>query len=199
MRQSIAQLTAMVLIQVIFLRSAVACEAHNIKEKSSQVLSGGSIYNLNSGWINEGNSKIQLSDLPGRSRLVAMVYTKCQTACPLLIQNIKGILKNVPAEKRQKIHIDLFSFDFSNENAKTLTDFKTKHRLDNQWSVYAGSKKAVSELAAVLGIQYKALLSGEFIHSNAVFLLNEDGEIIAKHEGLGRDTEGLIAKLANSN
>lgn len=173
-----------------------ANDEHHAKKEGA--LPEGSIYNLKSEWQNENSSKVPLADLVGKPRLIAMVYTKCQTACPLIVRDIREIFKKIPEEKRNEIRVDLFSFDSKNENAKTLSDFKTKYKLDSQWSVYAGSKKSVSEMAAVLGVQYKELPTGEFAHSNVLFFVNKDGEIIAKHEGLGKDPAAFLTAIAKA-
>ena len=79
-----------------------------------------------------------------------------------------------------------------------MQSLKSKYKLNDSWSIYSGPANAVSELAAALGVQYKRLPSGEYIHSNIIFFLNKNGEVIAKHEGLNRDASEFIKKIQSS-
>lgn len=181
-----------------YTNDANACEKHRNQAAKTTELPSSSLYHLSSKWSDQINSTVQMSELVGRSRLIAMVYTKCQTACPLLVQDIKGMIAKLPKEHSKDLHIDLFSFDSETESSKSLQAFKDKFKLDENWSIYAGSKNSVSELAAVLGVQYKKLPSGEYIHSNVIFFVDAKGEVTAKHEGLGRDSSEFIKKIENS-
>ncbi len=185
----------------IFLGSAMpvdACEKHKDQSAETSSLPSSSLYHMESKWVNQGNSTLRLNELAGKPRLVAMVYTKCKTACPLLVRDIKSITSKISKPHVDKLNIDLFSFDSENENSQSLSSFKEKYKLDKSWSAYSGSKDSVAELAAALGIQYKKLPSGEYIHANVVFLLNEKGEVVAKHEGLGRNVDEFIKKIESA-
>lgn len=171
-----------------------ACEKHNHPIIESKDLPGDSLYQLNSKWVNQQNKPIHLPQLAGKPRIVAMVYTKCQTACPLLVQDIKKVMARLPENLASALHVDLFSFD-DNENHRTLQSFRAKYSLPDTWSAYAGTRNDVAELAAALGIQYKKVASGDYIHSNVIFFINEKGEVVAKHEGLGRDSEEFAKKI----
>ncbi len=175
-----------------------ACEKHNSQNAESTSLPSNSLYHMNSKWTNQDNGTVLLSEFAGRPRLIAMVYTKCSTACPLLVRDIKSMTSKIPKVLFDKLTVDLFSFDSDSENSKSLQSFKEKYKLTESWSTYFGPKGSVSELAAALGIQYKKLPSGEYIHSNVVFFINENGEVIAKHEGLGRDVSEFIKKIENA-
>jgi protein SCO1/2 len=175
-----------------------ACEKHKDGASKSAALPGNSLYHMNSKWVNQEDTVVHLNDLVGKPRIVAMVYTKCQSACPLLIQDIKVMMSRIPKALVGKIQVDLFSFDSESENYQSLQNLKAKYKLNENWSAYSGSKGSVAELAAALGIQYKKLPSGEYIHSSVIFFINEKGEIVAKQEGLGRDADEFIKKIEGS-
>lgn len=181
-----------------FIRTSNACEKHRNLEVKTTELPSGSLYHLSSQWSDQESRVLQLSELAGRSRLIAMVYTKCRTACPLLVQDIKSMMLKVSKEHAKDLHVDLFSFDSEGESSKSLQAFKEKFKLNENWSIYSGSKNSVSELAAALGVQYKKLPSGEYIHSNVIFFVNEKGEVVAKHEGLGREASNFVKKIENA-
>lgn len=191
------------LIQIIFsglvffgsLGPANACEMHGDQLNLPVKLPGTSVYNLSSNWINEEKHQVQFNHLAGKPRLIAMVYTKCQSACPLLVKDISSIVSRISKANANKVHIDLFSFDSEFETPESMKAFKEKYKLNERWSVNSGTKESVAELAAALGIQYKKLPSGEYIHSNVLFFINEKGEVVSKHEGLRNDPAEFIKKI----
>jgi len=163
-----------------------ACEKHKhtVGQAKPSALPGGSLYHLDSEWTNQKNIKQKLAKLMGRPRLIAMVFTRCQTACPVLIHDLKSIATNIP--------VDLFSFDSQRETAGSMQDFIKKYNLDERWSVHTSSDSHVAVLAGALGVQYKKLSSGDYIHSNVIFLLNQNGEIVAKKEGLKSEDQAFL-------
>jgi protein SCO1 len=161
----------------------------------SEEMPNKSIYQLESTWITDKNIQLPFSKLAGRPRLIAMVYTKCRAACPLLVGDIKRVQGKLRPETRDRINIDLFSFDSVSENQKTLEEFMARYGINGHWTVYRSQKDNVSELAALLGVQYKQLADGEYIHSNSIFLVNAKGEIIHRQDGLGGDLTQFIQKI----
>lgn len=178
--------------------TANSCEKHNLAAASSQALPGDSVYQLHSSWTDQTNATLKFDSLAGKPRIIAMVYTKCKSACPLLVHDIKKTIAKLPKEVAEHIHIDLFSFDSEEENSVSLNEFKSKYELSDNWSIYYGNKSSVSELAAVLGVQYKKLDGGEYVHSNVVYFLNESGEIKGKQEGLGRENSDFVRNIESS-
>lgn len=172
-----------------------ACKSHNRLASRSTSLPGDSVYHLKSKWMDQDKNTVSFQSLSGRPRIVAMVYTKCPTSCPMLVQDVKTAFSQIPASLGKDLHVDFFSFDSENENPETLQQFRAKYHMDKNWSAYTGSQSAVSELAAVLGIQYKKLPSGDFIHQNVMFLLSDKGEILAKLEGFKNDNGEFRMKV----
>jgi protein SCO1/2 len=169
---------------------AMACEEHAQAKKveSTSALPGSSIYHLDSTWTDQNEIQHSLAQLAGKPRLIAMVFTRCETACPLLVQDMKSLKSAIPVE--------LFSFDSDRETAASLKKFILKYKLDEKrWTAHTSSSSAVAELAAALGIQYKKLDSGDFIHANIIFLLNENGEVVAKQEGLNSSNADFAAAV----
>lgn len=192
----------LILLFVIYLVTAIsadkvfACEEHVKGLGSTENFPGNSIYQLSSQWIDDKGEKIKLSRLSGEPRLIAMIYTKCTTACPLLTQQLKKLLSSLSNEQRSSIHVDLFSFDSENETPVSMKVFIEKFNLDkDRWSLHASASPNVNELAAVLGVKFKKLNSGEFVHSNVIFLVDSTGQILAKHEGFAAPAAPFIKAL----
>lgn len=174
--------------------TAGACEHHkheNMQSKSTE-LPGGSLYHLNSKWLNQRGETQKLSELAGKPRLVAMVFTRCKTACPVIVQNIRELESQTPGGKMQ---VDLFSFDSKRENLASLKKFSEEKKFNERWNIHTAKESDVAELAGALGVQYKQLPSGDFIHANVIFLLNAKGEIVAKKEGFGETDPAFLTAM----
>lgn len=154
------------------------------------------MYPLRNEGTDQNGKKQKLSALAGRPRLAARVFTICQTACPLLVRELQSIESRLSPEVRARMAVDLFSFDSKRETPSSLKKFLEKYKVDpSRWSAHAAAAGFVAELAAALGIQYKALPSGEFIHANVSFLVDEKGELRGKKEGLSADDGEFLARI----
>lgn len=159
-----------------------------------------SLYQLDSEWTDQDGKKIKIQDLAGQPRLISMLYTRCLTACPLLVDEIQRILNQLPKDQKE-MPVTVFSFDSEYETPETMKEFIKKRKLGVNWKPLKGNADAVAELAAALGVRYKKLKNSEYIHSNVIFLLDEKGNIVAQKEGLNTsstDFEKEIRKLKSA-
>ena len=163
-------------------------------------LSGSSIYQGASAWTDMDTGPTRLRSLQGRPVALAMVYTSCTTACPLIVAHMKLVESALSPETRDRVWFVLASFDSERDRPEALKRFAAAHELDStHWRLYHGDRGAVRELALLLGIRYKKTPSGDFDHSNVVTLLDREGVIRQQLVGLGRDpaeTASLFEKLA---
>ena len=162
---------------------------------AKSALPADSIFNLQGTWLNERDDSAPLLMLRGQPSLIAMVYTQCAAACPMMVQNIKQILETLPAGQRAKVRVGLFSFDRIGENAVTLKKFREKYQLNDSWSPYRASAGTVAELAGVLGVQYKRLESGDYAHSNQITLLDSEGRVLAMLDDFSSERSEFLKKL----
>jgi protein SCO1 len=163
-------------------------------------LSGSSIYQAASEWRDMDGKPTRLRSLRGRPVALAMVYTSCTTACPLIVAHMKLVESTLSPEARERVWFALASFDSERDRPEVLKRFAAAHELDStRWRLYHGDRGAVRELALLLGIRYKRAPSGDFDHSNVVTLLDREGVIRQQLVGLERDpaeTANLLEKLA---
>lgn len=159
---------------------------HHGEMKTLATLPGASIFQLDSKWKNQKNGTVSLTDLKGKPRLMAMLYTRCETACPLIVEDVKKISKEINSKE---VDVTLVSIDSVKETPESLAAFAVKRKLPSDWTLLTSDADAVAELAAAVGFQFKRLDSGEYIHSNVIFFLNGQGEIVAKKEGLSSPRE----------
>src|SRR5690606_25433016 len=80
-----------------------------------QAAQPGSLYQLSSQWKDQNGQVLQLKDLAGSPRLLVMLYTRCTTTCPLVLEDIKGLLGELPGDRAQNLKVSIFSFDSERE------------------------------------------------------------------------------------
>jgi protein SCO1/2 len=178
---------ALVLVVLIFSQISFGHEAHHHHgdELTAQSpLPETSILQLGSEWKNQKGQSVKLSNLQGSPRLVVMLFTRCETACPLIVEDLKALTKQLKEKQKEKIKVSFFSLDSFRETPESLATFSAKRKLPQDWELYTSNADAVSELAAALGVRYKRLPNGDYIHSNVIYLLNANGEIIAQKDGI---------------
>lgn len=151
-------------------------------------LSGQSIYQVRSAWTDTDGKSVELRSLRGKPVALAMVYTSCTTACPLILADLKRIEATLSAEARGRAWFALFSFDSERDRPEVLKKFAAVHDLDpSRWRLHHGNRTAVRELAMALGIRYKRDARGNFDHGNVISILDSEGVIRRQHVGLGQD------------
>ena len=155
-----------------------------------------SLYLLDSKWTSDVNREIKLGALRGRPQILAMFFTHCEYACPILVEELKGIERKLPPEVLGKVDFLLVSIDTKRDTPAELAAFREKRQLANErWTLLRGGADDVRELAALLGVNYTEDSRGQFAHSNVITLLNADGEIAFQHAGLKQDPAPLIAAI----
>jgi len=163
---------------------------------SAQALSPNSVYHLQGKWTNQEGKTVEFSSLKGRVRIVSMVFTQCTSACPMLVGDVKHFLSKLSAKETEKVGVDLFSFDHERDTPDALKAFTKKYKIaSSQWNIYRGDNTAVAELAGLLGVQYKRLEGGAYVHSNNIILLNKEGEILKTIEGYDASADEFLALL----
>jgi len=194
--------TYLVLLVTILITGGAAF-AHNghhpdLDANRPATLSGESIYQLGSAWLDENGKAVSLSHFRGKPLVLAMVYTSCHGACPLIVSDMKKIEKALPDAVRPNVQFALFSFDTERDTPLKLTAFAKAHALDlTHWTLLTASANQVRELAAVLGVSYKKERSGDFAHSNVITLVDSEGIIRHQQVGLNQDPKESVQMLAS--
>jgi protein SCO1/2 len=66
---------------------------------------------------------------------------------------------------------------------------------ESRWRLLRAPEDTVREIAAVLGIKYRRLPDGNFNHSSIITLLDPDGVVIVRAEGIGGSHAALLRSL----
>ncbi len=150
---------------------------------AASVLPSDSIYQVGGTWLTENNESIQLESLAGKPQLIALIYTGCSNSCPIIVESMKRVEKQVPANMRSKIGFVLVSLTPDTDYPKTLKIFAEKKGLNSNWKVLRGTNELVRTLSNVLNGRYKVIKEGDIAHSNTVTLLNSQGQIQMQASG----------------
>ena len=158
-----------------------------------------SLYLLDSTWTSDVGRQIKLSALRGRPQIVAMFFTHCEYACPILVGELKTIEGKLPPEVLGKVDFLLVSIDSKRDTPAELAAFREKRQLARErWTLLRGGADDVRELAALLGVNYAEDARGQFAHTNLITLLNAEGEIAFQHAGLKQDPALLVAAIVKA-
>lgn len=161
--------------------------------------SAKSIYQTESEWTNDAGVKIKLGALSGKPQVIIMFFARCQSACPLLVNDLKNIEAALPKGLRGQVGFTLVSFDSEHDTRAVLEEYRKLRNLGEGWTLLSGNPSAISEFAALLGMRYRQVADGGFTHSNLITILNANGEIIYQQAGLSQNTEAAVKALQTLN
>ena len=155
-----------------------------------------SAYRLDVPLVDQDGRGLHFADGRGRPRLVSMFYTSCKYVCPLIVDTLLATERAVDPAERAKLDVLIVSFDPDRADPPALKRVADQRRLDvPRWTLARTEATDVRKLAAVLGIQYRALADGEINHSSALVLLDADGRIVARSGKLGEVDPAFVAKV----
>ena len=99
--------------------SAAACCSTN-RATVSTAFTDKSLYQLDSTWTTDLNQQIKLSALTGRVQIVALIFTSCQFACPLIVHDLQRIDDALPANARSRTDFTLVTIDVERDTPGVL-------------------------------------------------------------------------------
>lgn len=165
-----------------------------VNEKTS--FQGQSIYQAAGKWTNQYGKAMELNHLKGKWQISAMIFTSCGYACPRIVENMKAIEQLLPADVKNKVNFLLVSFDTQKDSPDRLQWYAQQHQLDNHWTLLHGNENQVRVFSMLLDVKYEALPNGLFNHSNVITLLDEDGSVRKRIEGLDIDVDETARAIA---
>jgi protein SCO1/2 len=155
-----------------------------------------SIYDLDASWQDQLGTTLTLSDLRGRPRIVAMVYTSCAYACPRILRDMKAIEGELRAQGVDAGYV-MVSIDPERDTPARLSEYAASTMLDPwDWTLLTGTEDGVLELATLLGVRYRRISETDFEHSNVITLVDADGRIVMRQVGLGAEPEAMVRAAA---
>jgi protein SCO1/2 len=159
---------------------------------------GDSIYQLHPALTDQDGKAYDLATTRGASVLVSMFYSGCEMVCPVIFETIAQTVKALPASEQARLRILMCSFDPERDTVDVLKATAKRHGCDARWRLVRGSDADVRRVAAVLGVQYRRLPSGEFNHSSTLLLVDGEGRIATRTGVLGSVDTAFIAAIHRS-
>jgi protein SCO1/2 len=159
-------------------------------------LPGDSVYQLPITLTGQDGRSARLDGRRGAPVLVSMFYTSCKFVCPMLIETIRDVEAKLSVEERASLAVVLVSIDPEHDTVQVLKRVADERGIDAaRWTLARTDAASVRKLAAVLGIQYRALADGDFNHTTAVVLLDGDGRIAARTTRLGNADAAFVKRV----
>ena len=157
-----------------------------------------SVYRLDVPLVDQDGNGQHLADRRGKLLVVGMFYTSCHNVCPLIVDTMLATERALATNGSGGVDVLFVSFDAGRDDPIALRRTADSRKLDaHRWTLARTEPADVRKLAAVLGIQYRALPDGEFNHTTAVILVDADGRISARTTRLG-DADPAFVKRVKS-
>ncbi len=166
----------------------------NSTDSKQDVLPETSIYQLNHQWKDQFNQPFKLVDLMGNPVVITMMFTHCEYACPMMVNDLKLIKSQLP-KKHKDIKFVLISFDHLRDTANRLLEYAKTQGLDENWILLHGDAEQIKEISVVLDISYEQMENGSFAHSNKKLVLDKTGTVVFSIDGLQTDPYLVISAL----
>lgn len=163
---------------------------------ATDVVLGRSIYALDEKLVDQDGKPATLDSFRGHPVIISMFYASCPAACPMLISHVKQIEAKLDPAVRADVRVLLVSFDAKNDTPEALRGVIARHQLDTaRWKLTVASEDQSREIGAVLGIKYRSE-DGGFRHSSVITLLDREGRIVQRSDGLSDENAAVAAKVA---
>jgi len=161
------------------------------------LVAGASLDAFDSTFTDQSGRAVTLASFNGRPVVLAMIYTRCTSACPLLLSSLRRFESRLTPAQRARTTFVLVTLDPAHDAPDTLAAFARSRGLDGtRWRLLTGSREATTELAALLGVKVRDDGNGVLAHSSNVYLLDRQGVIRHALVGLGADPAELVAARA---
>jgi protein SCO1/2 len=154
-----------------------------VNTTQKEVLPETSIYQFDHTWKNQYEQSFQLADLKGNPVVITMIFTHCEYACPMMVNDLKKVEKEF-TKKHEDVKFVLISFDHIRDTPERLLEYAKAQNLSDNWILLHGDAEQVKEISLVLDISYEQMESGAFAHANKKLVLDEDGTIVFSMDGL---------------
>lgn len=149
-----------------------------------------SLYRLAVPLTDSAGQRFDWRDLAGRPVLVTMFYGDCNTACPIIIENLQRTVARLkPA--RAALTVLMVSLDPIHDTPASLAELMAKHKLDARVFrlAVAPDETRTRAMGAALQVKFRQLDGGVINHTTRITLLDAGGSVLASSTELGADPD----------
>lgn len=187
------------IVTLLFIATSLSAQHSHSSDNAlhaKEVDSEHSLYHLDAEWISHRNETVTLSNFKGSPVIVVMFYGNCSEVCPILIQDAWRLYSGMDESVRDNVNVLAVSFDTENDTPEVLNNYAKYEQLDIPgWYFMTSENANVRSLAMMLGVQYSKKRDGHFAHSNLVTVLDKEGKIAMRVEGLNQPMEEAVAVI----
>lgn len=162
-----------------------SCCADCADEAAAAPVSSKSIYQVDAVLADDSGRAVRLASFQGQPVVLAMFFTHCEYACPIIVQDMRRIESALG--RGAKARFVLVSFDSERDTPEVLSAYRKRANLGAEWTLLHGDPADIRTIAAVLGVNYVKDGKGQFSHSNLITVLNPAGGIVYQKAGLQGD------------
>lgn len=169
---------------------------HNQHPQAAEPMAEHSVYQLQGQWTTQLGQSLALRDLKGQPAIVTLFYGSCTTACPVLVNDVKRLYQLLDPQLQQQVRLVMVSLDSERDTPAVMRAYTEHYGLDNdRWLFLHGNDADIRGLATVLGVRYRKRDDGNFDHSNLVTVLDREGRVSFRVEGLAQPMEKAAAHV----
>jgi len=155
-----------------------------------------SLYQIDASWQDQADATRRPSDLRGKVVVTAMIFTHCQYACPLILADLKKMEAQLSPEVLGQVEWLLVSMDADRDTPPVLATYAEERGLDlARWTLWHGDAATVRTWAAALGVNYRKDANGNFSHTNLITVLDREGRVAYRLDGLNAPAEDCLAAI----
>lgn len=147
-------------------------------------------------FITQDKDNFNLEDLKGDWWLAYFMYTECTQVCPTTTANMLKI-ESMLEENNLDAQIVSFSVDPENDTPASLRNYVAEHQINlDRWTLLTGYEfDTIQDFSAKsfkVNVDQGSPGEVEFAHSTNFFLINPDGQVIKKYDGMGTEEIDII-------
>lgn len=159
--------------------------AGGLAQAQDNPLPGTSLYHQRATLVDQRGHTFQWQDLRGRVQVVTMFYGHCHLMCPLILENVKSLWKQLPDHERAQLGVLAISLDPGRDTPQSLAKLALDYRTPEAWRMVAPQPNDLRPLASVLNIQYRTRNDGSINHESVLVLLDAQGRELARTDVQG--------------
>lgn len=108
---------------------------------------------------------------------------------------MKSIEKLFTPDELININFVLITLDPDRDSVEVLNKFFIDKNLNKNWCLFKTTKINTLKLSHILGIKYKKDVTGDYVHSNLILIIDKFGVIQIYHQGLDKDYSNLVNSI----
>ena len=171
----------------------------NAQEPAEALGQEYSIYQAGGDWTDHRGNTFELDKLEGKNQVVVMAYTSCQHTCPILVQSMKQMYKEMTPEARAQTEFLLATLDTERDTVDVMKNFAEHSNLGDNWRLIRSDEASTRMLANTLNIKYQFADNGDINHSNLISVLDKDGRLVAQGVGVADSGIEPLIEYLNSH